>query len=42
MTSEELLGKVASRVLDGIMFHSDVMDLFDFLGLKGFYKWQKC
>lgn len=42
MTSEELLAKVAGRVLDGIMFHSELVDLFDFLGLKGFYKWQKC
>jgi hypothetical protein len=35
------LGKVASQALDGVMFHTDLTDLFDFLSLKGFYKWQK-
>ena len=41
MTCVERLGKVASQALDGVMFHTDLTDLFDFLSLKGFYKWQK-
>lgn len=41
MTCVERLGRVASQALDGVMFHTDLTDLFDFLSLKGFYKWQK-
>ena len=41
MMCVERLGKVASQALDGVMFHTDMTDLFDFLALKGFYKWQK-
>lgn len=41
MSCVEHLSAAASHVLDGVMYHEAVMDLFDFLGLKGFYKWQK-
>lgn len=41
MTCIETLGSVASQVLKGVMFHVELTDLFDFLSLKGFYKWQK-
>lgn len=35
------LEKVGSQLLRGVMYHNSAADLFDFLGLKGFYKWQK-
>lgn len=41
MMCVERLGKVASQALNGVMFHTDMTDLFDFLALKGFYLWQK-
>lgn len=41
MTCTENLAKVAGLLLDGIMFHSAAADLYDFLGLDGFYEHQK-
>lgn len=41
MTELERLSHVAGQLLNGIMFHTQMIDLFDFLSLKGFYKWQK-
>ena len=38
----ENLERLAKFVLDGVMFHQGMTDLFGFLQLKGFYKWQKC
>lgn len=35
------LTKIGERLLAGVMFHTEVADLFQFLGLNGFYKWQK-
>ena len=34
--------KIGEHLLAGVMFHTEMADLFHFLGLKGFYKWQKC
>lgn len=33
--------RIGERLLAGVMFHTEMADLFHFLGLKGFYKWQK-
>ena len=36
------LTKIGERLLAGVMFHNEMTDLFHFIGLKNFYKWQKC
>ena len=36
------LTKIGEHLLAGVIFHAEMTDLFHFLGLKGFYKWQKC
>lgn len=36
------MNEIGQRLLGGVMFHSELADLFLLLGLKGFYKWQKC
>lgn len=35
------LEKIGNQLLRGVMYHNSAADLFDFLGLNGFYKWQK-
>lgn len=35
------LVNIGERLLGGVMFHTEMTDLFSFLGLKGFHKWQK-
>ena len=39
MATTEVLGQVASRMLKGIMIHSQLADYYGFLGLKGY---QRC
>lgn len=38
MTCEEIYGMVDSRMVEALMFHSDMMIYFDFLGLDGYSK----
>ena len=34
------LNNIGEQLLSGVMFHLEMADLFQFLGLNGFYKWQ--
>lgn len=34
------LENVGKQLLKGVMFHAEMADVFQFLGLNGFYKWQ--
>lgn len=36
MTSEDIFGAIHDRQISALMFHSQMADLFDFLGLMGF------
>jgi hypothetical protein len=36
MTAEEIFGQIAQRQIQGFMFHEQMADYFDFLGLKGY------
>lgn len=38
MTVEEIFGKLASHMVEGIMIHDDMANAYDFLGLCGFAK----
>ena len=36
-----IMKEVYDHKMDGVIFHSDMITAFDFLGLKGFKKWQE-
>lgn len=36
MTVEEIFNKISSHMLEGVMFHADMVKAYDFLGLWGF------
>jgi len=36
MTVEEIFNKLASHMVEGIMYHDDMAKAYDFLGLSGF------
>lgn len=40
MTVEEIFNKLASHMVEGIMYHDDMAKAFDFLGLHGYAKCQ--
>lgn len=37
----EIFGKIAARQLQALMFHSSMVEYFQFLGLAGFKRWQE-
>lgn len=39
---KEIMKKVYDHQMDGIIFHFQMIDMYDFLHLKGFKKWQEC
>lgn len=39
MTVEEIFNKISSHMLEGVMFHADMVKAYDFLGLWG---WARC
>lgn len=41
MNTQEIFEKIASRMVDGLMFHSDMAVYFHFLGLYGYKKWHE-
>ena len=38
---KNIMKEVYDHLMNGVLFHADMVDLFDFLYLKGFKKWQK-
>ena len=36
MNSEELFAKISAHMVKGIMFHAQMADYYDFLGLRGY------
>jgi hypothetical protein len=38
---KNIMKEVYDHLMNGVLFHADMVDLFDFLHLKGFKKWQK-
>ena len=36
MTYEEIFSNISAHMIKGIMFHAQMADYFDFLGLKGY------
>lgn len=36
MTCEEIFSKIANTYVNGIMFHTDMVQYFDFLNLHGY------
>lgn len=41
MTIEEIFGKISQHMIKGLMFHTQLSDYFNFLGLKGYSKCQE-
>lgn len=41
MTIQEIFQSINAKQIEGMMFHTQMTDAFDFLGLRGFHKWQK-
>ena len=41
MTVEEIFSEISQQQIKGIMFHSDMVRYYDFLGLKGYAKCHK-
>lgn len=37
----EIFGKIAARQVQALMFHSSMVEYFQFLGLSGFKRWQE-
>ena len=40
MTVEEVFGKLVARMREGVQFHRDMSDAYDFIGLYGFAREQ--
>lgn len=39
---KHIMKEVYDHMMNGVLFHADMVDMFDFLHLKGFRKWQEC
>ena len=39
MTCEEIFQTINDRQIQALMFHDEMSDLYDFLGLYGFKRW---